>query len=83
MTITRKAILSKKSIGLLTSRARNRIALALDCSTYTVDRWIRENEVNGDLTKMVPLQIIKEETGLLDNEILEYVSAEEDGKDSN
>lgn len=53
------------------SRLKNRIALELNCSVYTVDRWIKYNEKNGDLTKTRILEIISEETGLSLSEILE------------
>ena len=64
MTITDQAI------ELITTRAINRIALEFDCSVYTVKRWIDANEPNGDLTKTKAVQIISEETGLTDSEIL-------------
>lgn len=63
--------LSDLAIKELTVRARNRIALELDCSVPTVDRWVKDNEPNGDLTKTKVIQIIREETGLQDSEILE------------
>jgi DNA-binding transcriptional regulator YiaG len=52
-------------------RVKNRLALALDCSVPTVERWIKENESNGDLTKATAVQIISEETDLTQGEILE------------
>lgn len=69
--------LSNKAIKALTVRARNRIALALDCSVQSVDRWIKENESNGNMTKAQVLQIINEETGLSDQEILEEITVEQ------
>jgi len=63
--------LSIKAIELITVKAKNRIALAMDCSAHTVDRWIRDNAENGDLTKAVPLKILREETGLGTSQILE------------
>lgn len=63
--------LTQKAKNAITIRTRNRIALEMDCSVPTVDRWIKENEDNGDLTKAKPLQILREETGLTDAEILE------------
>lgn len=65
MKITDKA---KKA---MTPKTKARLALALNCSIYTVDRWIKDNEENGDLTKASAVQIIKEETGLNQDEILE------------
>ena len=63
--------LTNKAIRAINSNTRIKISLAMGCSFYTVDRWVRENADNGDLTKAVPLKIIKEETGLGSSEILE------------
>lgn len=63
--------LTKKAIEAITTKARNRLALELDCSAYTVGRWITENENNSDLTKAKAVEIISEETGLSVEEILE------------
>lgn len=63
--------LSQKAIDAITVRTKNRIALELNCSVPTVDRWIKENEDNGDLTKAKAVEIIQEETELLKNQILE------------
>lgn len=52
-------------------RLRNRLAFELDKSPATIHRLISENEANGDLTKAKFLQIISEETGLVDTELLE------------
>lgn len=68
--------LSAESIKSLTTRTKNRLALELDCSVQTIDRWIRENEGNGDLTKAAALKVIREETGLSDQEILEEETEE-------
>jgi len=61
----------------LTLRARNRIALEMDCSVPTVDRWIKENEPNGNMTKASVLIIIAEESGLDESQILEKDTVEE------
>ncbi len=63
--------LTQKAIDAITVRTKNRIALEMDCSVPTVDRWIKENEDNGDLTKARVVEIIKEETGLKNQMILE------------
>jgi hypothetical protein len=70
--------LSEKALHAMTVRARNRIALELDCSVPTVDRWIKENEDNGDLTKALAVQIISEETGISPEEILEESDIKEE-----
>ena len=67
--------ITKKAISRLSVRARNRLALELDCSVQTIERWIRLNEDNGGLTKALALQIISEETELDQSEILEEVVA--------
>lgn len=52
-------------------QVKNRLALAFRKSGYTIERWIDENVENGDLTKAMAVQIISEETGLTDDQILE------------
>jgi hypothetical protein len=49
--------------------AKNRLALELDKSSYTIERWIKDNDAS--LTLAACLQIIREEFGLTDSEILE------------
>lgn len=63
-------VLTETAIKKITTKAQNRLALELNCSVYTIGRWIRENEANGDLTKAKALQVIREETELEDSEIL-------------
>jgi hypothetical protein len=58
------------------SRLKNRLALEMDKSVYTVDRWISENEENGFLTTAKSIQIIGEETGLSSQDILLDTSIE-------
>ena len=66
--------ISEKAIKAITTKAHNRLALEMDCSIYTVVRWIKENEPNGDLTKARAVQIISEETGIPEGEVLEEVT---------
>jgi hypothetical protein len=70
--------LSLKAINAFkgNNKLRNRLALELGCSVYTVDRWLKDNHDNGDLTKAKSLQVIREETNLVDSEILEENIAE-------
>lgn len=63
--------LSNKAISNINVRAKNRLALELNCSVQTVERWIKINESNNDLTKTKAIQIISEETELELSEILE------------
>lgn len=62
--------LSKKAIDSMTTKARTKIALAMDCSVYTVDRWIKENEDNGDMTKASVVKILSEELEMDESKIL-------------
>lgn len=62
--------LSKKAIEAMTTKARTRIALEMDCSVYTVDRWIKENEDNGDLTKASVVKLLSEELEMDEDKIL-------------
>ncbi len=52
------------------SKLRNRLVYELDTHINSLNRWIEKNEENGDLTKILALQIIEEETGLAQEEIL-------------
>jgi len=52
---------------------RMKIALALGKSESSVRRYIIDND--DDLTKAAALEVIKSETGLLEEEILETVTA--------
>lgn len=63
-------MISKKAIGLLkkNEEAKGRIAGATNRTGYTVNRWIYENDIM--LTTAVVLDIIRDETGLTDDEIL-------------
>lgn len=62
--------LSDKAIEKIRAnkRLRNRLALDLDISPSTLNRWIADNDDN--LTKAAAMRIIREETGLKDNQIL-------------
>jgi hypothetical protein len=60
----------------MTTRAKNRLALVMDCSVHTIERWISDNEDNGSLTKTKAVQIIGEETGLPEADILEESEVE-------
>lgn len=51
------------------TRAKTRIALAMDKSVHTVEGWINNN--NDNLTKADCVRIIKEELELSDEQILE------------
>ncbi len=57
-------------------RLRNRLALEMDRHNASIEKWIRENKENGELTTAKALQIIKEETGLTESELLEEETIE-------
>lgn len=61
---------SATALAKITVRTKNLLALEFDCSVPTVERWIKDNEENGDLTKAKAVQIISAETGLDETEIL-------------
>lgn len=67
MKITQTALATIKE----NIRLRTRLALELSKSPATIDRWISINESNGDLTTIKALQVIREETGLEDADIIE------------
>jgi hypothetical protein len=48
---------------------KSKLALALECSENTINRYIRTNDDN--LTKAAALKVIRQETGLSDEDILE------------
>lgn len=50
-------------------RCKNLLALELDVSVFTIGRYIDSNSDN--LTKAAALKVIRDETGLKDEEILE------------
>lgn len=52
-------------------RLRTRLALGLDKHFATINRYVSENESNGDLTTATALKIISEELKLTQDEILE------------
>jgi hypothetical protein len=58
---------------------RRRLKEVLDISEPTLSRLLREN--NDDLTKAAALQVIREETGLVDTEILEESDVAQETRD--
>ena len=70
--------LTQKAINAINdSRPESIKALAattvLNLSEISINRIIRENEPNGDLTKKAALEVIRKVTRLKDSEILEDV----------
>lgn len=62
-TLTQKAL---KAIN--TPLTRRRLMDALGCTEFTIARYIQKNSDN--LTKAAAMEIIREVSGLTDNEIL-------------
>jgi hypothetical protein len=62
--------LSQKVLKAINNPAtRRRLMDALDCTEFTIARYIQKNSDN--LTKAAALQVIREATELSDEEILE------------
>ena len=57
-------------------RLKTVLALELSKSVATVSRWISDNTDNNPLTTAKALQLIREETGLEDSQILEETTAD-------
>lgn len=65
--------LSQTAINKIKSnnQVKARLISNFDKSPFTIERWISDNERNGQLTTASALQIISDETGLNDDQILE------------
>lgn len=64
--------LSKKALkGIKNQPSRLKLALALGFSEQWINRLIRANKSNGPLITVKSMQVIREETGLTDSEILQ------------
>lgn len=65
-------ILSKTAILVIRGSrdCKDRLKEAMNVSDNTLYRWLSDNESNGDLTKAIAIQIISEETGLANDQIL-------------
>ena len=46
------------------------LMIAIDCSENSINRHIRDNIANGDLTKKAALEVIQNGTGLSEGQIL-------------
>jgi hypothetical protein len=63
--------LSKKAIRKINKQTTLKLAIALGFTELWVSRLVKKNKSNGPLTTPSALQVIREETGLTDQEILE------------
>jgi transposase len=65
-----------RKIGIMALQAstkmRNRIAELEKVTPQTINRWVRDND--DMLTKAATLSILREETGLTDEQLLEQVA---------
>ena len=62
--------LSQKALKTInTPITRRRLMDALGCTEFTISRYIQKNSDN--LTKAVAMEIIREVTGMTDDEILQ------------
>jgi adenosine/AMP kinase len=66
MRLTKQAlnVIHQHSPGI-----KSKLALALNCSESSINRYIRDNDDN--LTKAAALEVIRKVSGLRDEEILE------------
>lgn len=70
--------LTANAIKLINNpRVRVRLAMELKCSEQSIIRYINANAENGELTKAAALKVIREETELVDKEILEELEIKE------
>jgi len=73
--------LSQKALQQInTTQVRLRLAMQFNCTERWISQLIKENQSDGDLTKASAMQIIREQTGLTDAEILEEGEAIAVGK---
>lgn len=67
--------ISKKAIKKITRDTRQKLAIALGFSEYWVGRLVIKNKKNGPLTTPSALNVLRQETGLSDEQILEQEPA--------
>lgn len=63
--------LSKKAIRKIDKQTTLKLAIALGFTELWVSRLVKRNKLNGPLTTPSALSVIREETGLQDEDILE------------
>ena len=61
-----------KCIDALDNVVKLTIALRMDVTAQTVDRWLKENEEDGPLTKLFVIDIIENLTSFKRNDIIDY-----------
>jgi hypothetical protein len=67
MKLTEKAI--EKILDC--KNTRTSLCAEFDCSYHTMQRWVRDNKDNGELTTLAALEIILEHTGMKQEQVLD------------
>ena len=52
------------------NKAKAALMHRLDISAQTIERWYKENETDGDLTKATAVRLLSQELGIPEAEIL-------------
>jgi hypothetical protein len=60
-----------KKIKASTPDIISKLALTLSTSSNSIYRFVRENEINGDLTKLAALEVFQQEFNMSVEQILE------------
>jgi hypothetical protein len=70
-------ILSSKALSVIDDKRPaiiSKLALSLNCTEASINRYIKDNEPNGDLTKVAVIDVLREEFGVFEGQILKKVS---------
>lgn len=70
-------ILTETAIQAITPKTRIKLAGALECTEQWIIKLIAANKSNGPLTTYSALKVIREDTGLPDDELLRESAEEE------
>lgn len=63
--------LSEKALAMINNQTKRKLAVALECTEYWAGKLIDSNKKNSKLVTPDALAVIRQETGLTDDEILE------------
>lgn len=68
----KKMKLTKKALGIVSkdNGIKAKLCATLDASYFTMQRWLNENKDDSRLTTVAAINLIKEETGLTQEEII-------------
>jgi hypothetical protein len=64
-------VLTETALKSITAKTRIRLASALGCTEQWVIKMIAANKSNGPLTTYTALRVLREDSGLNDQELLE------------